>query len=549
MRYALLIPALILDGLQAMFALIFLALQAITPVGAGAGAGIGAAAFCWKNSSGVIDGAINAVACGVGGAGVGAALSALATPIGMAIDVTLSIVVGGTLIMALAMSGMFYPGVILSAFMGEVVPFFNVLPFWTAMTWRCIQLKKKKEEAKGIKKAWSFVTAERGEDGLADQADQRTELKYGRRFVEPNQQYQPYVSETATPRTPPLLNKKFADIRPAAKGAALALLLFVGAYAHAQVVPDPVQYVVYPDTPGPHQVVKIEAQGVGSFLGEATITWTQDGKVIKTGVGERTLTFTTPALGTQTIIRVSIDSSQGDFSRTFTFSPSTVNIVWEADTTVPPLYRGKPLYSGGSSLRLVAFPTVYSGKARVAQSALSYQWSYKDEPLVNNSGLGRYMLDHAGDMLERSEDITLDVYYGAQKVAHADVSIPATDPMILLYQRDPLRGPIYESALPSGINLTGKELSILAEPYYFSTEAKRNGLLQYTWTLNDNETTGPDSSRGILTLRQAGAGQGDVQLGVRVQNNDSNQFVQAAESFLRIVFGQQSDSFLNFFGL
>ncbi len=345
------------------------------------------------------------------------------------------------------------------------------------------------------------------------------------------------------------LINRMVSLRNILKSSIVATLLFGSTVALAQAVPDPIQYVVAPETPGPREATLIEVQGVGSFLGDATITWSQDGKVIKRGVGERTYAFTTGDLGVPTTVRVSIDSSQGAFARSFTFTPAVIHLLWEADTTVPPLYRGKPLYSAGSNLRIVAFPTVYAGSARVTQTALSYQWSYKDEPLVDQSGLGRYSINLIGDQLSDRETVAVDVYYGAKKVAHGGLSIPASNPFVLLYQRDALRGPVYDTALPPGINLAGKELSIQAEPYYFATAAKRNGQLRYTWTLNDTETTGPDAPRGILTLRQAGAGQGDAILSASIQNTTSDQFVQTASTALRIVFGQESGSLLNFFGL
>jgi hypothetical protein len=225
-------------------------------------------------------------------------------------------------------------------------------------------------------------------------------------------------------------------------------------------------------------------------------------------------------------------------------------MIWEADTTVPPMYRGKALYSAGSPLTVVAFPVVFQKSSRIAPNNLSYKWFRDDEPMTSVSGLGRFSISFDGDQLKVTENISVDVYWGNTKVAHGQITIPVTDPQLLLYQRDPLRGVIYDLSLPSDISLTAKELTLQAEPYYFSMASQKAGALTYTWQLNDEDTTGPDTARGILTLRQAGSGQGEANLTVALQSYSTTSFIQSAQNALHIVFGAAGGSLLsNFFGL
>lgn len=314
-------------------------------------------------------------------------------------------------------------------------------------------------------------------------------------------------------------------------------------------VPDPVRYIVSPEVPGPNETVKITIEGTGTFLGEAKITWYQGGGIVKNGVGEREYSFITGAIGQATTIRTTIESSLGAFGKTFTFTPSSVTLLWEADTSLPPLYKGRALYSAGSPLTIVAFPTVLHNGSRIAPSALSYQWKRGDEPVPAASGLGRTVFRFTGDQLKTSEDVVVDVYSGNVKVGSGAVSIPATTPLLTLYQYDALRGPEYDVAFPAAISLTGSEISIKAEPYYYSNPSKKGGALRYEWRLDGTEATGPDTARGILTLRQTGVGQGESELLVSLQNYNPAEFVQAAESAVRIVFGQGSGSPFNLFNL
>jgi hypothetical protein len=330
----------------------------------------------------------------------------------------------------------------------------------------------------------------------------------------------------------------------------LSLLLFASV-AHAQAVSDPLQYTLAPETPGPNAPVIIRVDGVGNFLGNAMVTWTKDGVVALRGIGERTFSFTTGALGTRTSIHISIQSdTNGSFVKDFVFSPSLVNLVWEADTTVPPFYRGKALYSAGSPLKIVAFPSIFFGGSQIAPQALSYQWSRNNEPVPEASGLGRSSYTLGGDQLELGESIGVDLSYGNTKVAHGEIVVPAANPQVLLYYRDALGGTRWGQALPATIQLNASEITVQAEPYYFSAASKKAGGLAYSWTLDGNDIHGPDSGRGILTLRQAGAGQGSAALAVSVDNQDTSAFIQSARAALQMIFGQQNSSvFSSFFGL
>ena len=332
------------------------------------------------------------------------------------------------------------------------------------------------------------------------------------------------------------------------------LFLFSAGIAHAQslgAVPDPVQYIVAPETPGPGQLVSIEAQGVGSFIGNATITWEKDGKVAASSVGGTVFTFTTGGIGSVSRIKVTITSPvQGVITHNFTFYPTTTYLLWEADTTAPLFYQGKTLYSAGSPLTVVAYPVVVSGGSPLPTSKLSFQWTRNDELIAQASGLGRNTFSFIGDQIKTEENVSLDVYYNAAKVGHAEVRIPATNPSLLLYERDPLRGEVLNQALPNTVTLAGQEVTLQAEPYYFSNISRRRGTIGYTWALGDSEVRGPDSSRGILTLRQTAAGKGSSVLRVSAQNADTEALVQQAEAALQITFGQQAGSAISsFFGL
>lgn len=325
----------------------------------------------------------------------------------------------------------------------------------------------------------------------------------------------------------------------------VAVLFCFAVSAHAQSATGQLQtvnFTVSPEVPGPTEAVVITAQGVGGFLGDAMITWQRDGKTILSGVGERSLSFTTGGTGVSTKIHVTIhSSSQGDFSKDFVFVPSNVHLVWEAHTSVPPLYRGKALYSVGSQIKLIALAQVASNGSFIAPSRLSYQWQVGDEPVVSASGVGRSTFTYYGNQLKQNEQVSLGVFYGGIQVGSASVTIPAVNPGILFYVKDPLRGLLLDQALPPTISLSGKELTLYAQPFSFATQSLGK-TITYTWMLNGQEITNTSGNNGILTLRQSGSGQGESVVSLELQNTDTYKFLQTAEAQLRIVFGLQTSS-------
>jgi hypothetical protein len=335
----------------------------------------------------------------------------------------------------------------------------------------------------------------------------------------------------------------------------LKTTLFVGLFfcsaatLHAQAV-DPVRFVVVPETPQPGEEVRIEVQGVGTLVGDATITWRVNGAVVLSGPGERVITLTAGALGSRTTISATITSAtQGQIVREFVIIPSVVNLVWEADTYVPPFFRGKALYTAGSPLKVVAYPSVVVGGSQAANNSISFQWRRNGETMASASGLGRNVFSFYGDQLQPAERVGVDIVIGGVRVGSADIVIPTSNPLLVLYNRDPLRGVVYEQAFPASIALAGREITVQAEPYYFATASKNAGQISYEWTLNGQPITGPDAAFGILTLRQEGGGSGESILEVTAQNNDADNLIQRASRSVRILFGESVSSSSAFPGL
>lgn len=221
MKYLLLIPAIVLDTTQFLLGVLFAMMQFATPVGGGIGGAAAAGAYCWYTTPGAIASVLSAAKCAFFGAAAGAGVSAFALPLGAALDVALSISVGGGILLWLALEGAFYPDKIVKGFFCEITPFFNFLPGWTYMVWQCIREKQRRESGKAgssMSGALGFITGAASSaipggsllQGAAALAQRRSAAQQTQ-----NQEGQGSgPEEKRAPRAPLLNSRVNADIRP-----------------------------------------------------------------------------------------------------------------------------------------------------------------------------------------------------------------------------------------------------------------------------------------------------------------------------------------------
>lgn len=542
----LILLALFIDGLQATISWGIMVIAAFpgTTGGAALGCLVGnytvGQAGCWLGGGflGIL-GSIPIV-----NATIATATVPVGIVLGFAINMCLSIALGWCFLVPLLylFNGVSWKRLIWGS--GEMIPGINNIPFWTALVVLSILSKRPAQTGmvtkilapSGMAGMALFGVAKTKEDTAELREQRAPNFTWGRQqndwLSEEAAQANNPQQKRATVQTRNIIN----DIRPIKALAIIALFFVSPFFLHAQAI-DPVQFTVTPEVPGPNEQVTINIAGIGTFLGDATITWQQDGKTTLSGKGERIFSFRVGGLGVQTRVRATIVSAEkGTISRDFVFIPSKVELIWEASTSVPPMYRGKALYSAGSTIKVVAFPSIVANGSTISSNNLSFQWSRGGDPLPGQSGTGRNILSLFGSQLKQSEQVGVEIYLGGVKVSRGNIVVPATSPSVVLYGKDPLRGVVYESAIPSSISLGTNELTAQAEPYFFSKESVGNSLL-YTWKLNGTETTGPDTDKGILTLRQSGSGAGQATLSVDVQNTSATQFIQKASAAVRIVFG------------
>ena len=334
----------------------------------------------------------------------------------------------------------------------------------------------------------------------------------------------------------------------------IASLFFVGSFADAAyAIPglddsvQPITIQVSPETPEPFVNVTARAESVRYDLKRARISWFINGKQMSSAIGNTSVAFKTGAVGTVTNVRMIAEvSSVGIIEQTATVVPASIDLLWRANVYVPPFYRGKALASSAAELTVVAIPNISKQGKKIRSKELVYNWKLGEEVLVSQSGYGKDSIMVTGARIYSGTEIFLEVSTLDRSVtANKFLFIPSVDPKVVFYENRPLEGVQYERALIGEIGLSVPEVTVRAEPYFFSDF----GTLNYEWLFNYKPLDVAREKWNDLVLRQEGGSGGIAKIDLNVQggSNARGRILQNAGAALIVSFGAQNGAGV-FFG-
>jgi hypothetical protein len=246
---------------------------------------------------------------------------------------------------------------------------------------------------------------------------------------------------------------------------------------------------IVPKIPAPGEQVTITVESFSSNLDKALISWKADGKTIKEGLGQKTVSFFAPESGKTLNISLTIKKEGGGLiQKTFTFSPADVDIIYEAETYTPPFYKGKALFTSEATIKYIAMPNfVSSNGQKIDPNNLVYTWKINDSIVQNASGYGKRTFETKGGIIQRPSKVGVEVSaINSTLKAKDSVMIETQQPEVVLYENNPLLGVIYEKGVFGSFLLNRPEVELQSIPYFFSTKSKEVSDLQYTWKINGN---------------------------------------------------------------
>lgn len=280
---------------------------------------------------------------------------------------------------------------------------------------------------------------------------------------------------------------------------------------------------VTPSVPKPGEQVQIEVESFATNLNKASIQWTVDGEVKLSGIGERIFNTTAPISGKTSVVRVRINKEGGGvITDTITIAPSQVVLLYEAQTYTPPFYQGKALFTPESTITLAAIPNfITSGGRIIPKEELVYTWEINGQVIQSASGYGKHSMTYTAPLIYRETRFTVTVSaVNSDLIAQDEIRLDTINPEVVLYERNPRFGTIFEQAIEGNFTLDRSEVELTSKPYFFAADDLSGGSIQYEWTMNGKKASiSPfDDS---LTFRVPEGSTGRSNIGLRVKHVSS----------------------------
>lgn len=293
---------------------------------------------------------------------------------------------------------------------------------------------------------------------------------------------------------------------------------------------------VSPQYPSPNSQATISFASSLIDLANSSVSVSVNGKNIYRGAIQP-LAVATGREGSVTNVEVTVTSGDVPHRQSLSIQPQDVVLVAEPFSSAPPLYLGKPAVPPSGDVRVVAVANVRdeSGRA-IPPSSLSYSWTVDGTQIANSSGIGKESLVVASPFPYRLRAVSVAVTSQDNSLrGGASLSLSAGEPVVRIYENDPLLGILFDKAL-SSFDIRGAEATLYAAAFSFPTTGG-NPLLR--WFLDGSSA----ESGSSITLRPTGSGRGSSSLSLVASARGD---ITAAAN-IPLSFGSSSRT--NFFGL
>jgi hypothetical protein len=317
------------------------------------------------------------------------------------------------------------------------------------------------------------------------------------------------------------------------------LFIFSFSLAHAQVPSsiDGIDITTTPANPAPGANVEISVQDYLSDITSAYITWVVGGKKITEGVGKSDVNLTAPALGKTENVVILIHTEDGkDIQKSVTIQSGAVDMIYESQGYVPPLYPGKQDFAYENTVKIVAMPHLADSSGKeLDPSTFLYNWKQDSTVMQSASGYGKSSIEITGSVIPRATtiDVSVSTRDGSQ-TATGEIVLQPGSPSVVFYKDDPLYGVLYNAALGMQTVFTDPEITLLAAPFSFTMPAPGQNSLQYAWTINGTGQDNLSSNRSVTLRVPDTRTDGTYPVDLQLQNTD--QILQGATGDINVLF-------------
>lgn len=291
----------------------------------------------------------------------------------------------------------------------------------------------------------------------------------------------------------------------------LLLLLALPAGASAQLYDIPgafgaVSIVASPAQPAPNSTVRLTLQSPLYDLKNSLISWRVNGEPLTEGQGIVSVSVNVGDAGETTEVTAALISGDNDALAVAVLTPASIDLLWEAEGFVPPMYRGRTLPGVGARVTFAAYPTFVHDGVRVDPKDLTYTWRNGDTVLGSLSGRGRSTISIDAPTLFGAETVSVEATTQDGTIAaRASARIESPNTTLRLYENHPLFGPLYHAPFGASGFTPETEVTFLAVPYFAPARSADDPVLAYEWRVNRQSIAADKKTPSQITINAAGS--------------------------------------------
>lgn len=255
-----------------------------------------------------------------------------------------------------------------------------------------------------------------------------------------------------------------------------------------------------PDTPGSNEPAVASLRSFAVNLDRLRITWFINGDLVKSGIGQKVLNFSTGPGGTNTIVEALIQVDEANIVRKRkNISPVDVDLIWEAvESYVPPFSKQRRLPARESHVKITALPNLEAIGVNEIQSDMVFNWEKERQRYPEKSGYGKNSFLFRNDILKETEEISVKaISRDGNSQVEKSIEISFIEPEIILYTVEQGFKKIINNNLVLEPSTNTK---LIAEPYFFSVDRRSFNILQYNWRINGQGIINSGEQKNILEV-------------------------------------------------
>ena len=246
------------------------------------------------------------------------------------------------------------------------------------------------------------------------------------------------------------------------------------------------------ENPIPGEPVTISASSYSFNIDSATIQWSENGKIVRQGIGVKSLNVQAPALGKKIIVNVIAVTPTGSRNtNSITIGSGFIDTIIESNGYVPPFFKGKGPFVYQNTATIIAIPHLSDASGKEYDPAtLVYTWTQDDGTVLKDqSGYGKQSLALTGDIVPKTLSITLTAATrDGSAQAQTLINLIPTSPFILFYANDPLYGPLFNKTISNTVHIgSQREMGIMSALFGFNFSSSLSQDLNLTWLINGVE--------------------------------------------------------------